>query len=139
MSEIEDLVAHFERERQRICASNSTFTETEARVEFIDPLFEMLGWDMRNQRGLPNSLKDVVREESQVNESSWKRPDYTFRIGSARKFFLEAKKTRRRYKNSSRQRISNEKLWLDSRDGDFDSDKLPNNQNLRYYDRTKFS
>ncbi|MBB5040575.1 Eco57I restriction-modification methylase domain-containing protein [Prosthecobacter dejongeii] len=92
MSEIEDLVAHFERERQRICASNSTFTETEARVEFIDPLFEMLGWDMRNQRGLPNSLKDVVREESQVNESSWKRPDYTFRIGSARKFFLEAKK-----------------------------------------------
>jgi hypothetical protein len=92
MSQVDNLVAHFDRERQRICATNSTFTETETRVEFIDPLFEMFGWDMRNQRGLPNSLKDVVREESQVNESSWKRPDYTFRIGSTRKFFLEAKK-----------------------------------------------
>ena len=71
---------------------NSTYTETEARVEFIDPLFHQMGWDMANSRGLSNSEKEVVREESQPTETSNKRPDYTFRHNGVRKFFVEAKK-----------------------------------------------
>jgi hypothetical protein len=47
---------------------------------------------MTNAGGLPNSLKDVIREESQLTESSAKRPDYTFRVAAVRKFFVEAKK-----------------------------------------------
>jgi hypothetical protein len=42
--------------------------------------------------GLPRSLRDVIREESQIVETSTKKPDYTFRIAGIRKFFTEAKK-----------------------------------------------
>jgi len=86
------LVEHFRAEQTRLCATATVYTEAEARSEYIDPLFACLGWDMSNTRGLPNSIKDVVREESQPTETSAKRPDYTFRIGAVRKFFVEAKK-----------------------------------------------
>ena len=45
---------------------------------------------MANTQGLPNNLKDVLREESQESDAG--RPDYTFRIASSKKFFVEAKK-----------------------------------------------
>ena len=84
------LVAKFSTAEPKL--RSDSYTETEARVEFIDPLFEALGWDMSNRKGAANSLKEVLREESQLIESSAKRPDYTFRIGGERKFFVEAKK-----------------------------------------------
>ncbi|PWI55181.1 hypothetical protein BM613_13395 [Sulfoacidibacillus thermotolerans] len=89
---IDRLVQKFRTDETRFCSTTSGYTETEARVEFIDPLFECLGWDMSNSMAVPNSLKDVVREESQPTETSAKRPDYTFRIAANRKFFVEAKK-----------------------------------------------
>ncbi|MED1785193.1 Eco57I restriction-modification methylase domain-containing protein [Brevibacillus fortis] len=92
ITEVSRLVEHFRADQTRLCVTASVYTETEARIEYIDPLFACLGWDMSNTRGLPNSIKDVVREESQPTETSAKRPDYTFRIGAVRKFFVEAKK-----------------------------------------------
>lgn len=89
---VSQLVEQFRAEEQRLCSHVSGYTETEARIEFIDRLFDCLGWDMSNARGLPNSLRDVVREESQPTETSAKRPDYTFRVAAVRKFFVEAKK-----------------------------------------------
>ncbi len=89
---VADRVAVFLAEQDRYCSTALGYTETEARVEFIDPLFKALDWDMENGHGAPNSLKDVVREESQPTETSAKRPDYTFRIESVRRFFVEAKK-----------------------------------------------
>lgn len=85
-----DLVARFAADEARLTASASGYQETEVRVEYIDPLLELLGWDMVNAQGLPNNLKDVLREESQEGDGG--RPDYTFRIASAKKFFVEAKK-----------------------------------------------
>lgn len=85
-----DLVARFAADETKLTASASGYQETEARVEYIDPLLELLGWDMANAQGLPNKLKDVLREESQEGDGG--RPDYTFRIASAKKFFVEAKK-----------------------------------------------
>ena len=90
--QVANLVSRFLADQARYCSGTSGYTETEVRVEFIDPLFAIIGWDMANSGGLPNSLKDVVREESQSTETSTKRPDYTFRVASIRKFFLEAKK-----------------------------------------------
>ena len=73
--------------------SGSTYQESEARSEFIDPLLELLGWDVSNSAGLIFSARQVLREESQRNEnSSGKRPDYTIRIAGQKKFFIEAKK-----------------------------------------------
>lgn len=92
IAELQQLITRFSADEIRLCAGNSTYTETDARVEYIDPLFSALGWDMNNARSLPNSLKDVQREQSQLVESASKRPDYTFRIAAIKKFFVEAKK-----------------------------------------------
>ncbi|MGC4098965.1 MAG: Eco57I restriction-modification methylase domain-containing protein [Nitrospira sp.] len=89
---IDNLIDKFAADESRLISNSTGYTETEVRVEYIDPLFACLGWDMANAQGIPNSMKDVVREESQVSETSSKRPDYTFRIAAIRKFFIEAKK-----------------------------------------------
>jgi len=86
------LVDKFAADVSSYTAHSTSYTEMEARAEFIDPLFGSLGWDMLNSLGLSNHKKDVIREESQPTESSSKRPDYTFRIAFTRKFFVEAKK-----------------------------------------------
>lgn len=91
-SALQKLVDRFKVDEARFIASSSTFQETEVRVEFIDPLFALMGWQMDNSIGLPSALRDVLREESHQTESSTKKPDYTFRIAAVRKFFVEAKR-----------------------------------------------
>ena len=68
------------------------YNEAQVRVEFIDPLFSALGWDMANVGGIGEQFKDVVYEPRLRIEGGAKAPDYSFRVGGARKFFLEAKK-----------------------------------------------
>src|SRR5688500_5056428 len=92
LKELTVLVGRFVIEGTKLTAASSAYSESEARSEFIDPLFHLFGWDLANSNGLPNRLKEVVREESQVIEKSTKRPDYTFRILGQRRFFVEAKK-----------------------------------------------
>ncbi|MBI5189756.1 MAG: N-6 DNA methylase [Nitrospirae bacterium] len=71
---------------------NGTYNETQVRLEFINPFFEALGWDVRNESGYAERYKDVVHEDAVKVGVSMKAPDYSFRIGGQRKFFLEAKK-----------------------------------------------
>ena len=71
---------------------NPHYNETQARREFIDPLFKELGWDIDNRGGLAEAYKDVVHEDAIRVGGATKAPDYCFRIGGARKFFVEAKK-----------------------------------------------
>jgi len=40
------------------------YKEARVRVEFIDPLFEALGWDVRNEQGYAEQYKDVVQKPS---------------------------------------------------------------------------
>lgn len=86
------LVDRFKLDESRFITSSSSYQETEVRVEFIDPFFELLGWPMNNSAGQSSALRDVLREESHQTESSTKKPDYTFRIAAIRKFFVEAKR-----------------------------------------------
>ncbi|MBN1689013.1 MAG: N-6 DNA methylase [Candidatus Omnitrophica bacterium] len=69
-----------------------TYNETQVRREFIDPFFEELGWDIANKHGYAEAYKDVIHEDAIKVGGVTKAPDYCFRIGGARKFFLEAKK-----------------------------------------------
>jgi hypothetical protein len=73
---------------------NTTYNETQVRNEFLDPLFENLGWDIKNANGKSTNEREVLLEEplKEDVESSSKKPDYTFRLFSQRKFFVEAKK-----------------------------------------------
>lgn len=68
------------------------YNETQVRREFIDPFFEELGWDVANKQGYAEAYKDVIHEDAIKVGGITKAPDYCFRIGGARKFFLEAKK-----------------------------------------------
>src|ERR1700728_1532078 len=69
-----------------------TYNETQTRIEFIDPLFELLGWDVANRAGFSGTYKHVVHEARVKVAGRSKAPDYAFRIGGQQKFFLEAKK-----------------------------------------------
>jgi len=72
----------------------SKYNETLLRSDFLDPLFELLDWDIKNNAGKPTNEREVILEEAlKANASEHsKKPDYTFRLFSERKFFLEAKK-----------------------------------------------
>jgi type I restriction-modification system DNA methylase subunit len=87
---VQELVARFDRNREAYKSSN--YNETQVRREFIDPLFKALGWDIDNQLGHAEAYKDVVHEDAIKVGDGVRAPDYCFRIGGTRKFFLEAKK-----------------------------------------------
>ena len=70
----------------------SAYNETQLRREFVDPFCKALGWDIDNERGYAEAYKDVVHEDAIKVGGSTKAPDYAFRIGGTRKFFLEAKR-----------------------------------------------
>jgi hypothetical protein len=85
-----DLVERFDRNREAYRSPD--YNETQVRREFIDPLFAALGWDVWNEGGLAQAYKDVIHEDAIKVGGVTKAPDYCFRIGGTRKFFLEAKK-----------------------------------------------
>jgi type I restriction-modification system DNA methylase subunit len=68
------------------------YNETQLRREFVDPFFEALGWDVSNKQGYAQAYKEVIHEDAVKVGAATKAPDYSFRIGGTRKFFLEAKK-----------------------------------------------
>ena len=88
--EILDLVARFDQQLEAY--KSGQYNETQLRREFLDPFFKVLGWDMDNKEGYAEAYKDVIHEDAIRMGSATKAPDYCFRIGGARKFFLEAKK-----------------------------------------------
>ena len=67
------------------------YKEFRLRKEFVDVLFESLGWDVSNSGGYSEAYKDVVHEDSIKVAEATKAPDYAFRIGGVRKFFVETK------------------------------------------------
>ena len=84
------LIERFDRNRDAYLSAQ--YNETQLRQEFINPFFETLGWDMTNKAGYAEAYKDVIHEDAIKVGGATKAPDYCFRIGGARKFFLEAKK-----------------------------------------------
>lgn len=89
-AEIAQLVELFERNREQY--RSPAFSETAVRHQFIDPFFAALGWDVNNTQGFAEQYKEVVHEDKVLVGGAAKAPDYSFRIGKERKFFVEAKK-----------------------------------------------
>ena len=88
--EISDLVDRFAEHAEAY--RSGAYNETQLRREFVDPMFRALGWDMDNVSGYAEAYKDVIHEDAIKIGGATKAPDYCFRIGGTRKFFLEAKK-----------------------------------------------
>lgn len=84
------LIENFERNLDAY--RSGKYNETQVRRDFIDPMFKALGWDMDNSAGYAEAYRDVIHEDAIKIGISTKAPDYSFRVGGQRKFFLEAKK-----------------------------------------------
>jgi fido (protein-threonine AMPylation protein)/predicted type IV restriction endonuclease len=87
---VSDLIERFEQNRDAY--KSQGYNETQVRREFLDPFFEALGWDVSNKNSHAEAYKDVIHQDAIKIGGNTKAPDYCFRIGGARKFFLEAKK-----------------------------------------------
>ena len=88
--EILDLVERFGQHLDAY--RNGTYKEAQLRQEFLDPFFRALGWDMDNTQSYAEAYKEVIHEDAVKIGDFIKAPDYSFRIGGTRKFFVEAKK-----------------------------------------------
>ncbi len=89
-AKIIDLIDRFYRNANSY--RSEQYNETQVRREFIDPFFNCLGWDVDNTQGFAEAYKDVIHEDAIKIGGQTKAPDYSFRIGGTRKFFLEAKR-----------------------------------------------
>jgi predicted type IV restriction endonuclease len=85
-----DLVERFRLHRDDYLAD--AYKEAQLRREFLDPLLKALGWDVDNEQSYAEAYKDVIHEDAIKIGGATKAPDYCFRIGGVKKFFLEAKK-----------------------------------------------
>jgi type I restriction-modification system DNA methylase subunit len=84
-SKLKSLVQKFETNKYHYLSKN--YLEEEVKIDFINPLFETLGWDIRNTKALSPYEREVVVEKGETIG----HPDYNFRIDGQTKFFIEAK------------------------------------------------
>ncbi|MDR2426535.1 MAG: N-6 DNA methylase [Endomicrobium sp.] len=64
------------------------YNEEQIRKDFLDPLIESLGWNIRNSEGYIGKYQEVIVEPN-VNG---KVPDYCIQFGGQKIFYIEAKK-----------------------------------------------
>src|SRR5713101_2285720 len=94
-----ELIERFDR--NRTAYKSEQYNEARLRIKFLNPFFEALGWDVNNKQGYAEAYKDVIYEDAIKIGGATKAPDYCFRIGGTRKFFVEAKKPAINLKDAS--------------------------------------
>lgn len=92
IEKLEDLIRKYDQNRSYY--RSTRYNEAMLRSDFLDPFFELLGWDIKNLAGRSTNEREVLLEEPLKNNAAAhaKKPDYTFRLFGERKFFVEAKK-----------------------------------------------
>ncbi|MDE3242269.1 MAG: N-6 DNA methylase [Nitrospirota bacterium] len=88
-SRVLELVEQFHRNRDEY--RKHGLNETQLHREYLDPFFEALGWDVANREGNAPAYREVIHEDAVRIGGVEKAPDYSFRVGGTRKFFVEAK------------------------------------------------
>ncbi|MBI4689921.1 MAG: N-6 DNA methylase [Nitrospirae bacterium] len=83
---LQNLISKFEKDRTHYCSKG--YPEAQVRIDFLNPFFEALGWDIENKAHKSPHERDVIVE---LSPETTGRPDYNFRINGATKFFVEAK------------------------------------------------
>ena len=84
-----DLIKQFDSNIKEI---KNQQVEASTRVDFINPLLEELGWDVRNRAGKPPSKREVIYEPRQTVDGSNKAPDYALCVEGEKKIYVEAKR-----------------------------------------------
>ncbi len=88
--EIRKLVKRFDEHYSQY--KDSKYIETRTRIDFIDPFFRALGWDVDNRGSMAEAYREVIHEDKVKISGQLKSPDYSFRFNGKRYFFVEAKK-----------------------------------------------
>lgn len=84
---LERLVNSFELNYDKY--KSSEYNESECRLEYIDLLFECLGWDVNNKKHKDPRHKEVIVESY---NRDYGKPDYSMTFNGIPMFFVEAKK-----------------------------------------------
>lgn len=87
--ELERLVNQFTTNIESYKNPAFAYNEHSCRIEYIDPLLRILGWDVENANGLAPQYREVIAE-NYTNETD--RPDYSLTLCGVPKLFIEAKK-----------------------------------------------
>jgi len=88
---LKKLIKRFSNQKDKYQATD--YNEAQTRADFIMPFFNALGWDVNNEKGVAEPYRPVVHEDIlKIKKAPYKLPDYSFRVGGVRKFFVEAKK-----------------------------------------------
>lgn len=87
---IKALVERFSEHVEEYKTSN--YNEYRTRIDYINPLFKALGWDIDNEQGYAEAYREVIHEDKVKVGSSTRAPDYGFTLFGQRKFFVDAKK-----------------------------------------------
>jgi len=83
---LQTLVTKFKKDKTHYRSKG--YPEAQVRIDFLNPFFKALGWDIENKAQQPPHARDVIVE---LSPETTGRPDYNFRINGATKFFVEAK------------------------------------------------
>jgi predicted type IV restriction endonuclease len=59
---ISELIERFGRNLEAY--KQGKYNETQVRLEFINPFFEELGWDITNKQGYAEAYKEVIHEDA---------------------------------------------------------------------------
>lgn len=89
LTELQNLVDRFHANIDFYKDARNAYNEHSCRIEYIDPLLKLLGWDVANEKGLAPQYREVIAENYSTRTD---RPDYTITLRGVPKFFVEAKK-----------------------------------------------
>jgi len=89
VQKLESLIERFKKNIQYYKNSSNAYNEHSCRIEYIDPLLKILGWDTANERGVLPQYREVIAENY---SSQTDRPDYSLTLKGVTKLFVEAKK-----------------------------------------------
>lgn len=89
VDKLKDLANRFQTNLAFYKETRNNYNEHSCRIEYIDPLLKILGWDVANEKGLAPQYREVIAENYSTPTD---RPDYTMTLRGVAKFFVEAKK-----------------------------------------------
>lgn len=87
--ELKSLVKRFQHSLSYYKDNKKHYNEHSCRIEYIEPMLNLLGWDVSNKKGLPPQYREVIAENY---SSDTDRPDYSMTLKGVTKFFVEVKK-----------------------------------------------
>jgi hypothetical protein len=112
--ELNRLVEKFGRNLAEL--KGAGYDEAKLRLEYLDPLFRALGWDLENRDGLIQKEREVEIESATQIGGGRKRADYLFRADKRERFVCEAKKPAEelnaRYAFQTKRYAWNKNVWL---------------------------